>query len=323
MSDTNKGELTQRQVIDVLFRDKAARAYTFAALGGLAMTFLVMFMNGSDIGAVLVALFGSAALVLRWTAAPPFLVLIIAYFQLFPFGIPDIGSENPYQVRETHFHVADIILVMAVLVYLRAQYRLFGFVHQIMPFENVLRRKGDAPTRRPSAHIRPDEIAWLVGIAGALVLFGQGAWWLANALEFTPMADGFPLRWADSTSLARYRRTALPPGEFRPGQNRFFVILGTLFFGTLLVRLVFGYWRMRRMTAAEGAMVMTDTSWAESHRERVRVERWRIWGRERAAEKVKQAEREEKERERRAERARELREQAERDDEPKPKRGRK
>lgn len=317
MSDTGKGELTQRQVLEVLFRAPAARAYTITALAALAMTFAVLFLNGSDVGAVMVVLFGSAALVLRWVAAPPFLVVMVAYFQLCPLGIPDLGSENPYQVRETHFHVVDVVLVMAILVYLRAQYRVFGLVHQIVPFESVLRRKGDAPTRRPSAHIRPDEIAWMVGIAGAIVLVGQGVWWLVNALELTPLDDGIPLRWADPSSLARYRRE-VPPGEFRPGQNRFFVILGGLLFGTLLLRLAFGYWRLRMMSATEGAMVLTDTSWAESHRERVRVERWRIWGRKKAEDAAQAAEREAQARERRAERARELREQVER----KPKRGR-
>ena len=78
-------------------------------------------------------------------------------------------------------------------------------------------------------------------------------------------------------------------------------MLGALFFGFLLVRLVFGYWRLRTMTAAEGAMVAADTSWAESHRERVRVEKWRIWGRQRAAE---QAKKEARERERRRQKRR-------------------
>ena len=296
-------KLSQRQVIGILFRDRAARAYTFSALGALAMIFVVMYLNGSDIGGVLVVLLGSAALVLRWTAMPPFLLLVIAYFHACPFGIPDFGSENPYQVRETYFQVADMVLVMAILVYLRAQYRLFGFVHQIMPFENVFRRKGDVPTRRPSSHIRPDEIAWLVGITGGIVLLGQGAWWLVNALEFAPM-ENFPLRWSDPKSLRVFRRD-LPPGEFRAGQHRFFVILGAMFFGTLLLRLVFSYWQLRMMSAAEGAMVMTDTSWAESHRERVRVEQWRIWGRTRAAEAAKQAEQERKQAARKAEQQRE------------------
>ncbi len=310
---TNKqrAELSQRQVIEILFRDRAARAYTFTVLGALAMVFVVMFLNGSDIGGILVILFGSAALVLRWTAAPPFLLLIIAYFQLWPLGIPDFGSENPFQVRETHFLVADMALVMAVLVYLRAQYRVFGFIHQIVPFDAVFRRKGDVPTRRPSSHIRPDEIAWLVGITGGIVLIGQGVWWLVNALEFVPMED-FPLRWSDPKSLSTYRRNP-PPGEFRAGQNRFFVLLGSLFFGMLLLRLVFGYWRLRMMAAVEGAMVLTDTSWAESHRERVRVEKWRIWGRLRDAELAKQAERDRRQAERKAEKVREQKAEKERE----------
>ena len=285
----NAADPTQRQVLDLLFRDRAVRAYTFATLGALAVIFMVMFMNGSDLGGALVAIFGCAALALRWTAVPPFLLLVIGYFLVFPFGIPDPGTENPFEIRETHFRVTDAVLVMAVLVYLRSQYRVFGFVHQIVPFENVLRRKGDVPTRRPPGHIRSDEIAWLIGIAAGIVIVGQMVWWLVNSLEFAPLED-FPLRWADKTSMTSYRR-ALAPGEFRPGQNRFFILIGVLFFGALLLRLVFGYWRLRVMNPAEGAMVLTDTSWAESHRERVRVEKWRIWGRQRAEEEAKRAER--------------------------------
>lgn len=296
-------ELTQRGVIDVLVRDRAARAYTLATLAALAMIFLVMFNNGSDLGGVLVVMFGTAALVLRWTAVPPFLLIIIAYFLVFPFGIPDPGTENPFQVRETHFEAADMMLVMAVLVYIRAQYCVFGLVHQIVPFESAQRRKGDTRTRRPAAHIRSDEIGWLVATAAVIVLLGQAAWWLMNALEFVPMEGGVPFRWTDPRSLAAFRRNP-PPGEFRAGQNRFFVALGGLFFGAVLLRLAFGYWRLRGLSAAEGAMILADTSWAESHRERVRVEKWRVWGRRRAHEEAAAAAREERARAARAEKER-------------------
>ncbi|MFM8274265.1 MAG: hypothetical protein ACKODX_18310 [Gemmata sp.] len=301
-----KPDLSLREVIAILFRDRAVRAYTFAVLGALAVIFAMLAAAGSDVGGVVVVLFGAAALVLRWTAMPPLLVFGVAYFQLFPFGVPYSGSENPFQVRETYFQGSDMVLVLAVLVYLRAQYRAFGFVHQIMPGESVFRRKGEAPTRRPPGHVRPDEIAWLVGVAAAVVVVGQGLWWLANEVEVTPLAE-FPLRLADEQSLARFRRN-LEPGEFRPGQHRFFVLIGGLFFGTLIVRLAFGYWQWRVMGAAEGALVLADTSWAESHRERARVEKWRIWGRRRAERREKEAERAR----RAAERAREEREAQER-----------
>lgn len=305
-------ELTLRQVIDLLVFDRAARGYAIVTLGALAMIFVVLFMNGSDLGGIIVVLFGAAALVLRWTAAPPFMLLVIAYFQLFPFGFPDPGVESPLQIRQTHFQVADMVLVMAVLVYFRAQYRVFGLVHQIVPFESAQKRKGDTPTRRPTDHIRPDEIAWLLGTAGALVLLGQVVWWLVNNLQFVPLDDGFPLRWAGEKTLADLRREP-PTGEFRSGGNRFFVILGGTFFGVLLLRLVFGYWRLRMMGAAEGAMVLADTSWTESHRERVRVEKWRVWGKRRAQQQAEEAERAEKARERKAERERERQAEEERE----------
>ena len=116
---------------------------------------------------------------------------------MFPFGVPEAGYDNPFEIRETHFRVADVILVMSVLVYLRCTYRIFSIVQQSMPFENVIRRKGDRPVRRPAAHIAPAEFAWLLAGAGALVLIGQAAWWLVNALDFVPADPDFPLRWAD------------------------------------------------------------------------------------------------------------------------------
>jgi hypothetical protein len=264
----------------------------------------VLVLNATDLRAVIHTVDGLAILSFRWTVAPPFWLLIVFWFLLFPFGLPPAGYENPFEVRETHFRVADVVLVLSILVYLRCLYRVFGVAQQSMPFENVIRRKDDHPVRRPASHIDPVEIGRLVGVAFALALAGQFVWWLVNAIEFAPTDEDFPLRWADTSSRAILRRDR-PPGEFTPGASRFFVILGMLFFGLLFVRLVFGYWKLRMMSAAEGAMVTTDTSWAESHRERVRVEKWRIWGKQRAAEETKKAAREEKARHRKAEEARE------------------
>jgi hypothetical protein len=299
--------LTTRETAELLFRDPAVRSYTYAALGALAMVFVVLFMNGSDIGAVLVVLLASAGLVLRWIAAPPLVLVVVCYFQLFPFGAPFAGFETPFEVRDSHFRVIDAVLTMAVLVYLRCQYRIFGLVQQAMPFENVLRRGGEGPVRRPASHIEPGEVGWLLGVAGGIVVVGQLAWWLVNSLEFTPNEE-FPIRWSEGVTISTFGRTRpRSPGEFSPGAHRFFAIVGLLFFGTLLARLVFGYWRLRMMNAAEGSMVLANTSWAESHRERVRTEKWRIWGRRRAAEQAKEAERAERERERDEERRRDRR----------------
>jgi hypothetical protein len=289
----SRGPLTHREVFEVYLTDRELRPLLLGALGALAMIFLVLFFNGSDIGAVVVVLYGMAILAFRWTIAPPFFLLTLFWFQLFPFGFPPAGYENPFEIRETYFRVVDVVLVLSVLVYLRCLYRVFGVVQQAMPFENVIRRKGDQPVRRPSHHIEPSEIGWLVGGAFALAILGQIAWWLANAIEFAPTDEDFPLRWADNSTRAILRRHR-EPGEFNPGASRFFVILGALFFGLLFLRLIFGYWRLRMLNAAEGAMITTDTSWAESHRERVRVEKWRIWGREKVTEQARKAARAER-----------------------------
>jgi hypothetical protein len=305
--------LTQREVFELFLRDKVIRPYVFAALGALAMIFFVMFLGGSDVGAVIIVLFGLATLCFRWIAGPPLLLLFLCYFQLFPFGIPPLGYENPFEIRETYFRVSDVILIMAVLVYIRSTYRIFGLILQSMPQENVFRLKGDHPLRRPLKHIEPGEVVWMIGIAAALVIIGQIVWWLLNSLEFTPTEDSF-VHWAQDTS-ARWRRREFASGEFTPGQNRFFIALGVLFFGFLLIRLVFGYWRLRTMKAAEGVMMLTDTSWSESHRERARVEKWRLWGREKVKEQAKKEAKTERERQEKEEqeRTREEREDRERE----------
>jgi hypothetical protein len=152
-----------------------------------------------------------------------------------------------------------------------------------------------------------------VAASFGLAVAGQVVWWLVNAYDFAPTEPGFPLRRADLDGFERYRSGPREPGEYTAGGSRFFVLTGGLFFGFLLVRLVFGYWRLKVMTAAEGAMIATDTSWAESHRERVRVERWRIWGRNRAADRERDARRKEREQRRKAEEKRAKAERAARD----------
>jgi hypothetical protein len=292
--------LTQREVFDLLLRDPAVRPYLYAALGALALVFLVMFDNGSDIGAVLVALLGMANLLFRWVSGPPFLLFVISWFALFPFGIPEAEFADPRKIPDNYFRIADLVLVLAALVYMRCAYRIFGLIHIAMPLENVYPRAEDAPPRRPPSHVSPTELVWMLGTAVALALLGQGAWWVVNNVEFFPASGEFPFRWADPDARRFLRRAPLENGEFTPGQTRFFVSLFVLFFGYLLLRLVFGYWRLRSMSAAEAAAVCTDTAWAETHRERVRLEKWRLWRIQQALEReraAKRAEREAKKRE--------------------------
>ena len=190
-------ELDTRTVLEVLFKDPDVRNFTFTALGALGMIFLILFEQGSDIGALLIVILGACGLILRWTASPTFVLLILMYFMIFPFGIPGDASENPYAIDEDHFRVTHVLLVMSVLVYLSCQYRIYGFVHQAIAFDGPIRRKDETPTRRPATLIRPAELGILFGICAAFVVAGQLIWWFANAVEVVP-AEDFPLKWAEA-----------------------------------------------------------------------------------------------------------------------------
>jgi hypothetical protein len=272
-------ELDQRAALRVLLNDPAVRNYLFAGLGSLGLIFLILFERGSDIGGLLIVVLGAAGLLLRWAAAPPLILIVLAYFMIFPFGIPGEGFESRWEIEDGRFRPADLLLTLAVLMYVACQYRVYGLVSQAVAWEGAGRRKDEPTTRRPPALVRPNELGVLFGIAVGLVVAGQLVWWLATGIEVVP-GKPFPFRVAEP---GRGFRRAESPGTLAPGLTRFVVLVGLLFFGLLVARLVFGYWRLRRMGPAEARMTLLDTGWLETKRERSRVEKWRIWGRKRAA----------------------------------------
>jgi hypothetical protein len=279
-------EFDMRTTFRVLFNDPAVRNYAIAALGALAMIFLIMFQQGSDIGGLLIVIIGVGGVLLRWIVAPPFVLMILTYFMLFPFGIPGEAYENRFEIDDGRFRMTDVLLVLSVLVYVACTYRIFGFVHQAIAYEGTVRRRDETVTRRPAALIGPAELGILLAISASLVVLGQLVWWVATSVEIRPGED-FPIDWVGE---GRSTRRSEPVGGMSPGLTRFMVLVGLLFFGVLIARLVFGYWRLRMMGAAEGGMILLDGGWVETKRERSRLEKWRIWGRKRAEAKTKEAE---------------------------------
>lgn len=281
-------ELDQRDTLRVLFNDPAVRNYTIAAFAALAMIFLILFGQGSDIGGLLIAVIGAAGIVLRWVAAPVFVLLALTYFMVFPFGIPGEAFESRFEIADGRFRPTDVMLVGAVLVYVACQYRLFGFVHQAVAYEGAARRRDEPPTRRPPALVTPSELGIMLGVCAALVLAGQLVWLAVNSVAVLPAAD-FPLRWVGADAMIPLATGSASRGSLTPGMTRFVLLVGVLFFGVLLARLVFGYWRLRALRPEEGAMILLDGDWLETKRERSRVEKWRVWGRKRAEARAKAA----------------------------------
>jgi hypothetical protein len=249
-----------------MFENPATRNYLFAGFAALAMVFVVMLQQASDVGGLMLVLLGAAGMVLRWPAAPVLFLLLLFWFLIFPFGIPDPDSM-PLEFDAGSLRVADMLLVFSVVVYLASHYRVYGLTTQAVPFDQRFPRKKEKPLRRPTDLVGDGELPRLLYLTGGVVLAGQLAWVFVTSFEVDVLAD-FPLR------LVEGRRAF---GERSAGMTRFILTTGLLFFGTLLARLVFGYWRLRRMTPAEGGMILQDANWDETRRERVRVERWRNW----------------------------------------------
>jgi hypothetical protein len=270
--------LNRGETLVLLLLDPDVRNYTIAALTSLAMIFLILFQQGSDIGGIMIVAMGLIGIFLRWIAAPAFVLITLMYFMAFPFGIPGDGFDNRWEIEDGRFRPVDVMLVMAVLVYTASQFRILGFVHQVVPSEKTAKRNEEQRIRRPPAMIAPLELVMFLGTAFGLVITGQVVWMLLNIIEITP-GETFPLKWAET---GRSLRRLEPVGSLSPGVTRFILLVGLLAFGTMLGRLIFGYWRLRMMNAAEGAMFLQDSSWLETKRERSRLEKWRIWGRQRA-----------------------------------------
>lgn len=286
MRDDGSHVLSQRAVFVLLFTDPAVRNYVIAGCSALAMIFLVLFQQASDLGGLLIVVIGGAGLMLRWTAAPAFVLFVLTYFMAVPTGIPGTSSEKSWEIEEGRFRPTDLILAMSVLVYMACQFRILGFVHQAVAPEGAIRRHDEPPTRRPPAVIGSTELGMLMFVAFLVVITAQAVWWVVNSLEVVPTED-FPLRWISPDR--RYRRS-VSAGGMPLGLTRFVVMIGLTAILLLLGRLVFGYWRLRTMQPTEGAMILLDDGWLETKRERSRQEKWRIWGRTRAADATKAAE---------------------------------
>jgi hypothetical protein len=274
--------------VRTLYRDPGVRNYMFAGLAALAMVFVVLFQQGSDVGGLIVVMIGVAGLVLRWAAAPPLLVLVLTYFLVFPYFTPELPPASMYEIRLGRFRVVDMVLVFSVVVYLACQYRVLGLVQQALPPESRYPRKGEKPVRRPPGLIAEGEITRMLYVAAGVVFAGQLVWLFATAVV-VDVGESFPLRVSSGRGIRGF--TDDSAGTLSPAASRFVLLAGLAFFSTLLARLVFGYWRLRVMNPDEGAMVLQDAGWDETRRERARLETWRVRGRERAAARARKAER--------------------------------
>src|SRR5262249_41169533 len=149
----------------------------------LAMVFLILLQQASDLGGLLIVMIGVSGIMLRWVAAPIFVLLILTYFMVTPTGIPGEWYYKLWEIEESTFRPPDVILAMPLLVYVGRHSRIYGLTTQAVAFEGAARRKEEPVTRRPPALITPLELGILLGVSVGLVIAGQVVWWLLNNIE--------------------------------------------------------------------------------------------------------------------------------------------
>lgn len=261
-----------------LIRNPAARVYlavTGAAL--LLLCFIVFQLYFSAIGTAAVFMLGLLGLLLRWTAVPVLLVVIIGYVTVAPVGLPEFNTFTML-VPGSQFALRDLLLMPTLLTYLMAQFRMYSVVHAAVPFEAGPQfvKKRAKPALRPPQPITDAELGGLFIRAGAFTLVGQLLWLLLTwvAVDFRQVP---PFRLIDGESGLVYDQQRLQVGALPMPVSRCLLAAGLFVTLGLAVRLAFWFWRHATLGREQAKVLLTDVQWAENRREIDRQESWRAW----------------------------------------------
>lgn len=247
------------------------QSYSLVVGISAAVIFLARFLTDGPAPAVTFALPAVFGFLFRMPKMPVIAVVVLGYFLFAPAVFP-FGTGDTLMIRFGHFDLMNIILVSTTLVYLLAQYRLYGIIRRAMPDD-----RPDNRTQKVDPHLRviqaipSGEILRLVLCLIGCVVLAEFLWLGITELYVEP-ALSFPIRWAGRPMQERDQSL---PGNLPAPASR--LILMLLFTGTFvaIVRFVFWYLRLARLTPAEGSALVADIGWYENRREQQRQEVWR------------------------------------------------
>lgn len=261
-----------------LIRNPAARVYLAVAGGALVLLcFIVFQLYFSAVGTAAIFALGLLGLLLKWTAVPVLIVVIIGYITVAPLGVP-IFEAMPPMVPGSQFAFRDLLLLPTLLTYLLAQFRLFSVLHTAVPFEaapQFLRKRVKAAVRPPQP-ITDAELSGLFIRAGVFTLVGQMLWALITwvVVDFREVP---PFRVLEEDSTLVFTQQRLQFGMVPPQASRCLLAAGLFVVLGLLVRMVFWFWRHATLGREQAKLLLTDLRWAEHRREIDRQESWRAW----------------------------------------------
>lgn len=226
----------------------------YQAMGGLALAaiFLVQLQQatGMQQGSLFVNLFvlllGAVSLLYRVRISPVLVLCAIA--------APILAEQynlNQFDLDFRSFRtldIADVLLCVATLTYLVAQYRLHGLWFGVLPADPRLPREEAA---RSEASLSAGELLGLIVPIPAAALLAQLACLLLR--QHWTLID-LPPRW-----------------------KQFLAIAWTLLLVLFLAAHAFRYWRRLQMDRTTALLMLQDILWRETRSEQRGINRWIVW----------------------------------------------
>jgi hypothetical protein len=275
-----------------------ARFYAVTALLALLTASLPLLLRGLELWALFPSLLGALALAARLRIGPVLYLLglfwlaladharhspwemveylVVAVLRL-PSGQSPGGLEQDFTARpkmQNDILLLDMILAVAVLVYVVAHYRFLSVTRNLFPLDRRRRlRRPDAERpgrvvlgpvleqKRSPALVEPHEVGPLMLLASVCACLGQLLWvWVS--------ADSF------------YRR--FPPGGRRwhiipPGLWQLALLLWIFCLVLIVASGLIAYLGQRRLTSDEAGLYLQDELWRQTRREQSRINRWLAW----------------------------------------------
>jgi hypothetical protein len=259
-----------QSVVDDPNRSSAARRYQLIALLALLLIFVVLLESGEEMMSLIVLLLGAVAIAFRWAIGPA-LVLLLLMLSLTDWRQLFRNLERLISPRASRLFywdgmtgatpLTEVVLAMAVLAFVIAQYRLLSLTRNAFPPDGRRPTPGPGPAPPPQLRdarlLEENEIAFL-----AVTL---------------PLWTGIAFFFWFAMSLYRVDWFGLTPEAWR--------ILLTIWLagaGLIGTRAIVGYLGLRRATEAEARLYLQDQIWRQTRREQARIDHWLTRARMRA-----------------------------------------
>jgi hypothetical protein len=247
-------------------QSSAARRYQLMALLALLLVFVVLLESGLEILSLVVLLLGALAIGFHWTIGPPLLLvlltLLLTDWRELARALGRMGGRSRWGGLPwggEALPLTELVLAMAVLAFVIAQYRLVSLVRHVFPVDP--RRPGPGPS--PSPRPRHPGLVGEQELASTAVALPA---WAAAAFVAWSLLSFYPVTWFG----------------LRPEAWRVLLLVWVAGLGLIVTRAVVGYLVLARATEEEARLYLQDQLWRQTRREQARIQTWTTRARLRA-----------------------------------------